>query len=397
MTLDPSKGHEDSPTVLKSMDSPLVATPPTLSPDASDLKVDHSFGDEALIDSIIRDIPMHDSKSIPASTDINDEENMAAAATMCISSLYWAPEVIYAETHVSIPTIPYEATSAYYPPIFTAADFCSMEEWTAPTIPTIRGSTAVHHVNEAFSPAIVNGVSAAPLFTRNGPQFDTSSEETLAAIKKAISATVTAEVNEVPTRPLVDSGADPNAVSSKFVTLHPDAFEVVPLQFPIQVAAVNNQHLTIKGRVRIRVRLDGESLHGRKRHRTYAAWAYVIDGLRHDVILGLDFLKMANVVVDFASGTLKHGAAQLITHLDYSQTRQGLLDDPSTQVGVVSIEERILEPLSGCHFKVKLDNLSPTFKGTISNMYLLRAMRIARRPSLVLLIGRRRTKLISLV
>jgi len=125
-------------------------------------------------------------------------------------------------------------------------------------------------------------------------------------------------VNDVPSHPLFDSGATPNALNADFVAKHPEAFDIQPLSTPINVEAVNGQKLEIKGRTRIRVKLGGNDDRGRKVRRklAYPAWAYVVSGLKHDVILGLDFLRLAHVVMDFRHGELRHGLNQIALSFD---------------------------------------------------------------------------------
>jgi len=123
------------------------------------------------------------------------------------------------------------------------------------------------------------------------------------------------------------------------------------------VEAVNGQKLTVKGRTKIRFKLGGVGADGRKvRNKpTCPAFACVVSGLKGDVTLGVDILRLARVVLDFGRGELRHGLKQVALNLDCFEAQEGGLAGVETQAAVETAKDYTAEARQAVHVKIKAD------------------------------------------
>jgi hypothetical protein len=227
---------------------------------------------------------------------------------------------------------------------------------------------------------MVNGVVVSAFVTQEGPTVHHRPDAgdsipppdvEMCGMNHSMPATVDVIVNDVSAKSLMDSGAQPCAINYEWVMRHISHFDSQPLPSSIKVHAVNGDPLEIVGRVRMKVQLAGAPKNSRLRQKTYISWAYVIKGLRHDVILGLDFMILSRLNIDFANGVVRHGVQQWELPLDYAKTRQGLLTDPRTQICIISDEEKIVQATTADHIKVRLDKPPACFAGDTKELYVV--------------------------
>jgi len=131
---------------------------------------------------------------------------------------------------------------------------------------------------------------------------------------------------------------------------------VIPLNHKVHVNAVDGSGLEVVGRARITVRIQSTDHPKSKRPRwgSYRDWAYVIKGIKHDVILGLSFMSTANIRIDVGEGLIYHGHRDYSVPLDFTKRYGGIIQDTKTQAAVVALEDVDVGELRAHHVQIAL-------------------------------------------
>jgi len=156
-------------------------------------------------------------------------------------------------------------------------------------------------------------------------------------------------------------------LSTHYVRRHWDFFKgkfVPGDQIAMQIYAANQEQLSIDGIVFTKVQ-NGSKCYTQK--------FFVIDGLRHEALLGLDFLRKAKVEIDLANHVLRHRSnVKEVVYLDEPpQVAVGSVTDPRTQSTAFTRYDHEVPKWAMINMPVRLFPEPPPGQYEISSKHLL--------------------------